>query len=286
MPHPPELAPIDYLMVGHITADLTPNGTILGGTVSYSALTAKALGFQVGLITAMGTNVDTRHLDDMDIAGVSTDQATTFENIAGPDGRLQVIHHHAPVLDPSMVPGAWRGTPFVHIGPIAHEIGPGLVEHFSGTDIGVTPQGFLRRWDQEGRITSREWPEMEAALEQVRIVILSIHDVNADFSRIERLIDLCDIVVVTDGDDGAAVYTAGQQRHFEAPQMAEIDSVGAGDIFAAAYFCHYSRHNDPFGAGAFATHLAAHSVMRVGLDGIPTGAELEKSLRIVGTTLT
>ena len=31
----PPLDPIDYLVIGHVTQDLTPNGPLLGGTASY-----------------------------------------------------------------------------------------------------------------------------------------------------------------------------------------------------------------------------------------------------------
>ncbi len=48
------LEPVDYLVVGHVAADVTPTGVQLGGTVSYSALTARALGLRVGIVTSSG----------------------------------------------------------------------------------------------------------------------------------------------------------------------------------------------------------------------------------------
>jgi len=46
------LAPVDYLVIGHIACDLTPAGPRLGGTAAYAALTARALGLRVGVVTA------------------------------------------------------------------------------------------------------------------------------------------------------------------------------------------------------------------------------------------
>ena len=43
------IEPVDYLIIGHITLDLTPDGPRLGGTVTYSALMAQALGLRVGI---------------------------------------------------------------------------------------------------------------------------------------------------------------------------------------------------------------------------------------------
>ena len=44
--------PIDYLLIGHITQDITTEGPRLGGSVTYSALTAQAIGLRVGIVTS------------------------------------------------------------------------------------------------------------------------------------------------------------------------------------------------------------------------------------------
>jgi sugar/nucleoside kinase (ribokinase family) len=58
----------------------------------------------------------------------------------------------------------------------------------------------------------------------------------------------------------------------------EVDATGAGDVFAACFFVRLFQTRDPWEAGRFATILAAHTVTRVGLDGIPTAAEIEECL--------
>jgi sugar/nucleoside kinase (ribokinase family) len=57
--------------------------------------------------------------------------------------------------------------------------------------------------------------------------------------------------------------------------MTEVDPTGAGDIFAAAFFTRLHATRDPWEAGRFATHLAAFSVTRRGLEGIPNRDEVE-----------
>ncbi len=47
------LEPVDYLVIGHLTEDLTPAGPRLGGTAAFSALTARALGLRVGVVSAL-----------------------------------------------------------------------------------------------------------------------------------------------------------------------------------------------------------------------------------------
>jgi sugar/nucleoside kinase (ribokinase family) len=58
----------------------------------------------------------------------------------------------------------------------------------------------------------------------------------------------------------------------------EVDATGAGDIFAAAFFIRLFNTRDPWEAARFATALAAYSVTRVGLNGIPTKNEIESCL--------
>ena len=55
-----ELEPVDYLVIGHVAHDLTPEGFRLGGTTAYSALTAQALGLRVGIVTASGPETSWR----------------------------------------------------------------------------------------------------------------------------------------------------------------------------------------------------------------------------------
>ena len=60
--------------------------------------------------------------------------------------------------------------------------------------------------------------------------------------------------------------------------MQEVDATGAGDIFATAFFARLYATRDPWEAARFATHLAAFSVTRSGLDSIPTQEEIQECL--------
>jgi len=42
----------DYLLIGHISHDVTPNGPQLGGTVSFASFTAVSFGLKVGILTS------------------------------------------------------------------------------------------------------------------------------------------------------------------------------------------------------------------------------------------
>lgn len=272
------LEPINYLIIGHLTRDLTPSGPRIGGTAAYAGLTANALGLRVGIVTSWGAEVPLGQLKHIPIISYPTDHSTTFENIYTDKGRVQVVHTVAPKLDYHLIPEPWRQAPIVHLGPVAQEVEPGLVRHFPNSLVGVTPQGWLRAWDKEGHVSATEWPEAAFTLQQSGAAILSIEDVQNDEGRIEEMASASRILVITEGAAGARVYWNGDVRRFRPPQEVELDSTGAGDIFAASFFTRLYLTRDPWESARFANQIAATSVTRRGLEGIPTPEEIQETL--------
>jgi sugar/nucleoside kinase (ribokinase family) len=269
------LEPVDYLVIGHVTHDLTPSGPRLGGTAAYSALTARALGFRVGVVTASSPETDLGALRDVPVVSVPSPQSTTFENIYFKNGRRQVLHHRAAPLLFDNVPDAWRRTTIIHIGPVAQEVDAVLPDSFSPALFGLTPQGWMRAWDESGHVRQTDWESAEQALSQAGAVVLSIEDVAGDEEQIEFMAAHTRILAVTEAAAGSRLYWHGDQRRFRAPARYETDATGAGDIFAAAFFIRLLTTQDPWEAARFATHLSAHSVTRKGLAGIPTEEEIQ-----------
>jgi len=272
--------PVDYLVIGHITQDLTPAGPILGGTASYSALTAHALGLRVGIVTACPRSLRLQllELDGISVVVVDSEYATTFENNYTSEGRVQVLHHKASELNMSHVPEAWRFSPIVHLGPVAQEVDLNLVRCFPRSMVSLTPQGWLRGWDDSGRVRSTEWPEASYVLEKASTAVLSIEDVGGDEYRIEDMLSSIRILAVTEAAAGARLFWNGDLRRFHSPKITEVDATGAGDIFAAAFFVRLYQTHNPWEAARFANFLAACSVTRSGLSGIPTQSEIDEAL--------
>lgn len=274
----PPIDPVDYLAIGHISQDITAEGLKIGGTVSFAGLTALAFGLRVGVVTAIPETMDVSALGDLHLHVISTEKASTFENIQKPQGRVQVLHHQARPIQMDDIPEVWRNTPIVHLGPICQELEPALVKDFPQSFIGVTPQGWMRTWDEEGRVIYGSWRERDLILEKSTAVVLSIEDVHHDESRIEDLIPQSRILVVTEGAAGVRVYWNGDVRHFNAPEVEFVDSTGAGDIFAAVFFIRLHQTKDPWEAAHIATKIASASITRKRLDGIPTPDEIQSTL--------
>lgn len=278
MPFLHHIEPVDYLVIGHVTQDLTPTGLKTGGTVSYASLTAKACGLRVGIVTACEPSLSLPELSGIQIITNPSESSTLFENIQLPEGRTQKIHSVASTLSPSHIPDIWMKTPIVHLGPVAREIDPSLARAFPQAFLGATPQGWLRHWDDSGSVSLGEWPEAAYILEKLSAVVISLEDVQGDEKRIEEMMSSVRILAVTEGAAGGRVYWNGDVRHFRPPLVEEIDATGAGDIFAAAFFIRLHATRNPWEAARFATALAARSVTRRGLEGVPTSEEAEEAL--------
>jgi hypothetical protein len=276
LPH--YLEPVDYLVIGHLTKDLTPDGPRLGGTAAYAALTARALGLRVGVVTSWAADLHVEEFEQIPVVNLPDEHTTTFENIPTPEGRLQKIHQVASNIDLFAIPEVWRSPSIVHIGPVAQEVEPGLLRHFSNSLIGVTPQGWLRGWDESGWVHSVEWPEARYVLSQAGAAVISAQDVGEDEDRIDELATCCRILAVTEEEKGSRIYWHGDVRRFLPPEVEVVDDVGAGDVFATAFFVRLLTTRDPWEAARFATQLASISITRPGLSGIPTPQEIEECM--------
>lgn len=270
-----DLYPVDYLLLGHVAVDLTPMGRQLGGTVSYAALTAKAMGLRVGIVTSAGVDAPLNLLDGIQIFNLPTDQSTVFENVKTEHGRKQTLHHRAADISFEDVPQVWQDAPIVHLAPIAQEVDPALAGQFPSSWVGVTPQGWMRAWDENGSVFATDWENSEQVLGQVGGVVMSLEDVNRDLELILWMAHHTRLLCLTEGEDGAVLNWHGDGRRFRAFKVKEVDATGAGDIFAAGFFIRLHQTNDPWEAARYATLLASCSVTRAGLQGIPTHREIE-----------
>lgn len=278
MYQPIQLQPVDYLMIGHLSCDRIPNGYQIGGTATYSALTARALGLRVGIVTSWGGEVPLGPLSDIPMINYPTDQSTTFENVETPQGRIQYIHHVAPSINLNLIPDPWRNAPIVHLGPIAQEIEPTMIRHFPSSLICLTPQGWLRSWNANGLVVATEWPEASFVLQGAGATVISLEDVDGDETVIAEMVASSRVLVVTEGERGVRLYWHGDVRRFLPPVVSKLDTTGAGDIFATAFFSRLFSTRDPWEAARFATQLAANSVTRSGLNAIPTPEEIQESM--------
>ncbi|HTP11373.1 MAG TPA: PfkB family carbohydrate kinase [Anaerolineae bacterium] len=269
-----------YLTIGHICQDIVPNGWMFGGAATYSARTAHALGCEVQVITSLRADVDVRPaLADIEVVRFPAEHTTTFENVYIDHVRHQTLHAVAERLTPDRFPTT-RTADIVHLAPIAQEVDLGWLDCFPGALIGVTPQGWLRQWDAQGRVSPIGWAEAARVLPRADVVIISIEDVAHDEALVQQWAAQAKLLMVTRGAHGCTVHQNNSATAVPAHAVEIVDATGAGDIFAASFLVRLRQTGDPIAAARFANCLASQSITRRGLDSIPTPAEIDQCRRV------
>jgi sugar/nucleoside kinase (ribokinase family) len=286
----------DYLLIGHITADLQPDGSVvLGGTALYSALTAARLGARVAILTrgVFGTEVAGMKVPNLDILAGENIQIvvqdaevpTTFINVYQADRRVQTLPHWAGEIDLRGLPPHWRNAKVVHLGPIADELDPRQCTGLTSQFLGVTPQGWMRDWPRQkgGRVQHIPLRLPGELLGLIDCAIVSIEEIAYARDVIQRVGDRR-LGVVTQGPDGARIIAGGQKFELPGFKVPVKDLTGAGDVFAAAFFLKASdRTVSAERAGTFANAVAGLSLSDVGAQSVPHMKEVDELLARVST---
>lgn len=277
----------DYLVVGHVTLDRLLDGSLTpGGTAAYAARTARALGLRTAVLTSTDESLDLNAiLPDVTVYRIPAPRNTVFENRYTSDGRMQFLYARAAPLTPDTIRSAGfilRHVGILHLGPVAWECDPALADHIRADFLGLTPQGWMRRWDGTGRVTPGPWEEAEKWLPRADAVVLSEEDIGGDEALATRWAARTPVLAVTRGARGCSVYAEGRVWHLPAFPAWEVDPTGAGDVFAAVFFACLWQGDDPAQAARRANCVAAVSVTRPGLSGTPTPEEVARCLAGAG----
>ena len=83
----------EFLVIGHVTKDLDRvGGYVIGGTATYSSLTAQRLGRQAAVVTSASADLGiAARLPGVQFATKLAPESTTFENIYHGEYRHQVV---------------------------------------------------------------------------------------------------------------------------------------------------------------------------------------------------
>ncbi len=173
---------------------------------------------------------------------------------------------------------AWAGpisgelevdSSILHLAPIARET-PTRWRGDSGF-VGLTPQGLVRDWSGPQRQISlvAAPPEAEEAAARCHALVVSEHERRCCAALIARASAAGAVLAITDGAEPTTLLAPGQQPLALAvpPLSAAVDDLGAGDVFAAAFFVALSESRSPTEAMAFANAAAA-----VRMSGMGAGA--------------
>jgi sugar/nucleoside kinase (ribokinase family) len=252
---------------------------VLGGTATYAALTAARLGQRVGVLTSAGWEpelVDVLASEGVQVARLPAEHTTRFVNVYEHGTRRQFVEARAETLSAAQLPPEWGDAPLVHLAPLADELDLDLLEAFPRAIIGVTPQGWMRAWDESGLVRAIPWREVERVLARVDVAVFSEEDV-PDPALIETYAGMARLAVVTRGQRGASIHQDGHWQHSAAFQAGrQVDPTGAGDVFAAGFLIHYRQTGDALASADFANCVASFAVEKRHHHAIPTLEQVEE----------
>jgi 1D-myo-inositol 3-kinase len=268
------------LAVGHVTRDRRPEGDVLGGAVSYAALAARKLGWEVGVLTAAGPDFDPEgELPGVEVFLRRSSATTRFVNTYGDDGtRHQTVTARADDVDLAPLPDRWRRPDSLLLAPVAGELGGVAATALEARAVGAVAQGWLRDVDEDGTVSPRAWDQAGRDLVGVHVVFLSERDLPDAAAAARRLLRHVPMAALTRGWRGLTLLT--REGEYEVPSLPrpEADPTGAGDVFAAAFLVRYHDSGDPLDAAAFACCAASCAVEGVGTSTLGDRAEVERRL--------
>jgi sugar/nucleoside kinase (ribokinase family) len=272
----------DYTAIGHVTNDVLDDGTRRPGGALYGALQAARLGLRTLLITRGAA----RELDallapyrhELDVQVLDAPHTTTLLTTGRGAERTQRMLAWAGAI-------AWRpalDTAILHLAPVARE----SPERWRGSPafLGLTPQGLARDWSGDGAEIVQVAPDRaaEELARRCRAVVLSDSERASCAGLIAAAGEAGALVAVTAGARPTVLLEpGGRERELDVPALEDaVDDIGAGDVFAAAWFVALHEGRPAMEAAAFATAAAAVRMRGTGAGAIGARAEIEARLRL------
>jgi len=269
-PESKNFSSIKHLCIGHCCHDLVEGSFILGGAASYSSLLSRAWGLETSLLTSVGDDfLFQNRFEEVGIEfhNVPANDTTIFQNEYMDNNRIQYLKSRAGIITADALHSERPDYDIVQFCPIADEIAPDLLVAFPRSLKMGSIQGFLRQWDKNGLVSLKEmnWKW----LKQMDIVILSTEDIAEAPHYLNSIIEQCEHVIVTDGENGATVYFQNENYHYPAIKTRIVDATGAGDTFTTAYAIDYYENKNITSACSFAHSAASCIIENIGLGQIP-----------------
>jgi hypothetical protein len=270
----------DYTTVGHVTIDVLDDGSRrAGGTAFYSALQAARLG-QRTLILTQGVPSEIQALlapyrHELQLIVLPAPATTTLRTAGSGVQRSQKLLAWAGPITQELE----LDTSILHLAPVARE----SPSRWRGQAafVGLTPQGLARQWAASGGPISHVRPDAAAAAVAERCDALVVNE--AERACCAGLIAAAGaagaIVAVTAGEAPIAILAPDEVYQLFVPALpAPVDDLGAGDVFAAAFFIALNGVLSPLDAARFANAAAAVRMHGAGAGAIGDRGAIEARL--------
>ncbi len=274
----------DYTAVGHVTVDVLADGSRRpGGTAFYSALQAARLGCRT-LILTQGLPGEIEELlapyrPEIELQIQPAAATTTLlTRGAGAERTQRMLAWAGPMADEIAIDSA-----ILHLAPVARESPQGW--HGTCDFVGWTPQGLARDWsnpDSEVKVIPTDSASLSIA-RHCQAVVVSEHERSSCRALLGEAVAAGAVAVITAGAAPATILLAdGATLELDVPAVADVvDDLGAGDVFAAAFFIALAEGARAERAASFANAAAAVRMQGAGARAIGDRAAIAARLDAV-----
>jgi 1D-myo-inositol 3-kinase len=255
----------DYTTVGHVTADVMADGSRRpGGGAFYSALQAARLGWRACIVTR-GVRAEIEQLlapyaAELELEVLQAAHTTTLATSTADGARSQRMLAWAGELGPHVR----VDTRILHLAPVARETCGRW--HGPARFVGLTPQGLVRTWAQLGAPVVAQALDRSLLPQRCDAIVISSSERDSCSTLLEQLGEaertgraVGPLLAVTDAAGPTELYmpTGGREQVPVVPVDAARDDIGAGDVFAAAFFVELAEGATAQRAARFANAAAA-----------------------------
>jgi len=267
----------DYTAVGHVTADVLGDGSRqAGGAAFYSALQAARLGLSAQIITR-GVAAEIESLlepyrSEIELVVLPSGRTTALETLGQGTQRTQRLLSWAG----PMGEGVHVHTAILHLAPVARETGPRWRGHAGF--VGLTPQGLVRTWAADGAPITHVPLEAQLLPQRCDAIVISEQERESCTALIESA---GPILAVTAAARATTLRLGdGELRTVAVPAIGAVrDDLGAGDVFAAAFFVSLRDGRPAEDAASFANAAAAVRIEGLGASAIGSRGDIEARMR-------
>ena len=253
----------EYLIAGHTTRDLLPDGWRIGGSVAYAALGASEAGRTISVVTGAGPEIRSLNVFGRTNAVIQDSlRTTTFRNVEQDGVRTQFVYELGEPLDSALVRTELLTAGIFHLAPIFGEIDHEFIRSFNAELTGASLQGWMRVRDGEivRQGLSKSWDAIHPFID---VAIYSVHDLKYDIisERIHPVIPCC---VETMGKGGVRIVEGKKHHIVSTAPLDLVDSNGAGDLFAYEFLTRFRESGHTVSAAKAANEFVARCLKKPG----------------------
>ena len=197
------------------------------------------------------------YTEELDVYVLPAQSTTTLATWGAGGARVQCVRAWAGPIEEPLADRPDVQASIAHFAPVARETT--FETWLEAEFVGLTPQGLVRSWGADGRIRSAALQEGMLP-RRIDAAVLSSDEQDDCAPLLARGTEASNAVVAVTAGSGPVELHMADGETAEVPSIAvdrAREDLGAGDVFAAAFFIALQQAEPPERAARFASAAAA-----------------------------